>query len=242
MRLFCFPFAGVGPSAFRGWSQGMPAGIETLYVHLPGRESRLREPSVPSVLDLANAVTDAMVPLLDKPFALFGHSLGGLVAFEVARVLRRRALMAPVRLFASACRAPHLRSPFPPLHHLDEEELLQRLNVRYDGSVPREVLESPELRGLLVPALRADLTALETYRHVSEPPLECPITVFGGRDDRTLSKEEIGGWAQHTTQEVRVRWVEGSHFYLQTSRSRLIADIAGDVESRLAPQYAAGGA
>jgi medium-chain acyl-[acyl-carrier-protein] hydrolase len=116
------------------------------------------------------------------------------------------------------------------------------LNVRYDGSVPREVLESPELRGLLVPALRADLTALETYQHAAELPLECAITVFGGRDDRTVSKEELGAWSLHTTQEVRFGSVEGAHFFLQTARTRLVDDIAGDVERVLVPQDAAGGA
>ena len=80
--------------------------------------------------------------------------------------------------------------------------------------------------------LRADLTALETYQHAAELPLECPITVFGGRDDRTVSKEELGGWSRHTTQEVRFGWVEGAHFYLQTARARLIDDIAADVECR----------
>jgi surfactin synthase thioesterase subunit len=218
----------------------MPAGIEALYVQLPGRESRLREPSLSSVSNVADAATDAIVPLLDKPFVLFGHSLGGLIAFEVARVLRRRGLRAPARLFASACRAPHLRYPFPPLHQLDEGQLLRRLNARYDGSVPREVMESPELRELLVPALRADLTALETYQHAAELPLECPITVYGGREDRTVSRGELEAWSFHTTEEVRVEWVEGAHFYLQTARARLIDDIALELERVLAAQCAGG--
>jgi medium-chain acyl-[acyl-carrier-protein] hydrolase len=242
LRLFCVPFAGVGPSVFTGWSQNLPTAIETLYVHLPGRESRLREASVRDVFGLAQGITDAIAPFSDQPFAVFGHSLGALIAFEVARTLRQRALPAPVRLFASACRAPHLPYPFQPLHSLDEDDLLRHVNERYDGSVPAEVLESAELRNLLVPALRADFAALETYQHGAQRPLECPITVFGGRHDRTLAKAALEAWSVHTSREFRLRLVEGGHFYLQSARQQLIGDISEDVGAVLARQPAPGGA
>jgi medium-chain acyl-[acyl-carrier-protein] hydrolase len=229
LRLFCLPFAGVGPSAFRGWSQDLPADIEAVCVHLPGRESRLREASVPDVTALANGIAGAIEPLSSEPFALLGHSLGGLIAFEVARALRQRALPLPVTLFVSACRAPHLPYPFPPLRGLDDLELLQCLNERYDGSVPREVLESPELRALLVPALRADLAALETYRHQDQPALECPITAFGGTDDLTLTNEALQDWRLHTSQAFRHRSVRGGHFYLQSARRQVIDAICEDL-------------
>jgi medium-chain acyl-[acyl-carrier-protein] hydrolase len=229
LRLFCVPFAGVGPSAFRGWSQRLPTAVEALYVHLPGRESRLRETSVPDVQGLAKGITDAIAPFSDQPFALFGHSLGAIVAFEVARTLRCRALPAPVRLFASACRAPHLPYPFPPLHRLDEDELLRHVNERYEGSVPTEVFENAELRALVLPALRADFAALETYQHGAQRPLECPITVFGGRHDRTVAKGALEGWSVHTSREFRLRLVEGGHFYLQSARQQLIDEISEDV-------------
>jgi medium-chain acyl-[acyl-carrier-protein] hydrolase len=242
LRLFCVPFAGAGPSVFRGWSQNLPAAVEALYVHLPGRESRLREASVPDVLGLARGITDAIAPFSDQPFALFGHSLGALIAFEVARTLRQRALPAPVRLFASAYRAPHLPSPFPPLHRLDEDELLRQVNERYDGSVPTEVLENAELRTLVIPALRADFAALESYQHGAQRPLECPITVFGGRHDRTLAKGALEAWSVHTSREFRLRLVEGGHFYLQSARQQLVDDISEDVGAVLARQPVAGGA
>jgi surfactin synthase thioesterase subunit len=235
LRIFCFPFAGVGPSAFRGWPQNLPAVVEALCVHLPGRESRVREANIPDILALASEITDAIAPFADRPFALFGHSLGGLVAFEVARILRRRGLSAPVRLFASACRAPHLPSPFAPLHDLDEDDLLRRVNERYDGSVPKEVLESPELRELLVPALRADIAALEAYQHTPQLPLDCPLTVFGGRHDRTLAQGALEAWSLHTSKDFRLRLVDGGHFFLQSERRRLIDDICEDVATLVAP-------
>ena len=204
-------------------------------MHLPGRESRLREANMPDVLALASEITDAIAPFADSPFALFGHSLGGLIAFEVARTLRRRGLSTPVRLFASACRAPHLPSPFAPLHDLDEDDLLRRVNERYDRSVPKEVLESLELRELLVPALRADFAALEMYQHTPQPPLDCPLTIFGGRHDRTLAGDALEAWAVHTSKDFRLRLVDGGHFFLQSERRRLIDDICEDVAPVQAP-------
>jgi surfactin synthase thioesterase subunit len=235
VRLFCFPFAGVGPSAFRGWSQSLPETVEALYVHLPGRESRLREASIPDVPTLAAEITDAIAPFADSPFALFGHSLGGLIAFEVARTFRRRGLSTPVRLFASACRAPHLLSPFAPLQNLNEDDLLRQVNERYDSSVPKEVLENAELRELLVPALRADFAALETYQHTPQLPLDCPLTVFGGRHDRTLAGDALEAWSLHTSKDFRLRLVDGGHFFLQSERRRLIDDICEDVATVQAP-------
>ena len=164
------------------------------------------KPTCRTVLALASEITDAIAPFADSPFALFGHSLGGLIAFEVARTLRRRGLSTPVRLFASACRAPHLPSPFAPLHDLDEDDLLRRVNERYDRSVPKEVLESLELRELLVPALRADFAALETYQHTPQPPLDCPLTIFGGRHDRTLAGDALEAWAVHTSKTSVFVW------------------------------------
>jgi medium-chain acyl-[acyl-carrier-protein] hydrolase len=209
--------------------------VEVLCVHLPGRESRLREANIPDVLALASEITEAIAPFTDVPFALFGHSLGGLIAFEVARTLRRRGLAMPVRLFASASRAPHLPSPFAPLRDLDEDDLLRRVSERYDGSVPKEVLESLELRELVVPALRADFAALETYQHTEELPLDCPLTVFGGSHDRTLSVDALEAWSLHTAKDFRLRLVEGGHFFLQSERRRLIDDICDDVATVLAP-------
>ena len=160
---------------------------------------------------------------------MFGHSLGGLVAFEVARTLRQRALRPPVRLFATACRAPHLPYPFPLLHKLEESEMLRGVNRAVDGSVPTVVFESAELRELFVPALRGDLAALETYRYGTQPPLACPITAFGGRLDNTLATESLEAWSVHTSGKFRLRLVNDGHLYLQSARQQLISDIFEDL-------------
>jgi surfactin synthase thioesterase subunit len=214
--------------------------MEALYVQLPGRESRLREASVPDIATLTAGVADAIAPFSDHPFALFGHSLGGLIAFEVARTLRQRRMPSPLRLFASACRAPHVPSPFPILHKLCEGELLRQVNARYGGSVPKEIMESAELRELLVPALRADFAALENYQYQPQPPLATPITVFGGIHDQTLTRPELDAWSHHTTNELRLRLVDGGHLYLQTARQQLLADIAEDLSCGVASTNGAG--
>lgn len=232
VRLFCVPYAGVGPSVFRGWSQALPEDVEALYVHLPGRESRLREIVVPDISRLASDIADALSPFTEQPFALFGHSIGALIAFEVARSLRRAGSPAPIRLFVSACRAPQLPHPYPPLHLLNEDEFLQRVNERYGGSVPREVIENSELRELVVPALRGDFAALELYERHTEPPLDCPITAFGGVSDPTLNTSALDAWGVQTTSSFRLRIVDGGHFYLQSARQQLLAAIAEDIGSR----------
>jgi medium-chain acyl-[acyl-carrier-protein] hydrolase len=212
-----------------------------MYVHLPGREGRLREQPLRSIPAIVDCVADAMAPWLDRPFALFGHSIGGLVVFEVARALRARGLPAPVALFVSATRPPHVPHPFPPLADLPVAELLRQINARYDGSVPLPVLESAELQELLIPALRADLAALETYAHVQQPPLDCPISVFGGRQDGAVSPLSLDGWAAHTRTHFCTRLVDGGHLYLQSALTTLTDAIRDDLAACVALQPAVSG-
>jgi medium-chain acyl-[acyl-carrier-protein] hydrolase len=240
VRLFCVPSAGAGPSAFRGWAQAISADVEALYVHLPGRESRLRDANVPDVSRLADEIAQAIAPFTDQPFALFGHSLGALIAFEVAHRLRNDGAPSPVRLFASASRAPQLPYPFPRLHTLEEDQFLQQINERYDGSVPREVIEDAELRELVVPALRADFAALETYDHPAHAALDCPISVFGGSRDRTLDSRALEAWSVHSASGFHYRIVDGGHFFLQSARQQLIAAISEDLSAVPAPLLVAG--
>jgi medium-chain acyl-[acyl-carrier-protein] hydrolase len=207
----------------------MAPNIEAVYVHFPARESRFREPAVKSIAGLATGVADAMAPWLDRPFAMFGHSLGGVIAFEVIRALRARKMVKPLTLFVSASRAPHLPYPHAELHRLGDEELMNGVNERYDGSVPAPVLESADLRELFVPALRADLTALETYMYHHEPPLDCPISAFAGGLDRTVPPAAVEAWSIHTNGSFRMRIVEGGHLFLQTARSTLVEAITSDL-------------
>ncbi|MEQ8964161.1 MAG: alpha/beta fold hydrolase, partial [Coleofasciculus sp. C2-GNP5-27] len=139
LRLFCFHYAGGGAWSFRDWSDNLPSSVEVCSIELPGRGFRLAEAAFTSLDPLVRAIADVLVPHLDKPFAFFGHSMGGLVSFEVARVLRTNQGLNPVHLFVSAHRAPQLPDPDPPIHNLPEPEFLDEL--RHLEGTPEEVLD-----------------------------------------------------------------------------------------------------
>ncbi|MBB3121812.1 thioesterase II family protein [Pseudoduganella violacea] len=212
MRLLCFPHAGAGPSQFRSWLAAGPDRLQITPVALPGREARYKD-AAPRRLDaLLHDVSRHIEPLLDQPFAMMGHSMGALLAFELARLLRRAGRRQPERLFVSAFRAPHLGGRWPPLHALPAPLLKAEL-LRLDGTPPG-VLVQPDLMDTLLPVLRSDLEIAEHYRYQPEPPLACPITCLGGIADERISRPELRGWQQHTTAEFRLRLFPGGHFYL----------------------------
>jgi medium-chain acyl-[acyl-carrier-protein] hydrolase len=228
LRIFCFPYAGVGASAYRMWLTAFPPDVEVCVVQPPGRESRFGEPSFTDVGALADAAADALVPHLALPFVFFGHSLGALTAFEVTRRLRARGETGPLRLFVSSHRAPQLPNPHPNMHGLPDTALIDAVCRAYDG-IPRIVLDTPELLAIMLPALRADLTAFETYRYTEAAPLPCPISVFGGAADRRVSRSDLEGWTRQTTGAFALRLLDGGHFYLQAHRDAVVTAIREDL-------------
>jgi medium-chain acyl-[acyl-carrier-protein] hydrolase len=218
VRLFCFPYGGGGDSIFRSWQNVLPDTIEVCPLQLPGRGSRITEPSFTELRPLVRAAGQAIAPYLDKPFAFFGHSMGALVGFELARHLRRDYGSQPVRLFVSGrCSPQTFIEPFSP--DLPDSEFLKVLR-RSDGT-PEEVLENSELMELLLPAVRADYVVCKSYGYTLEPPFGFPITVFGGLDDRGVTRDCIEGWREHTTGSFIMRMLPGNHFFLNLSTSRL---------------------
>lgn len=228
MRLLCIPYAGVGASVYRAWPRAMPATIEVRLAQLPGREGRFREPAAVRLDPLVAGLTAACAPLLDKPLAIFGYSLGALIGFELARALRRGHGIEPAYLAVAARRAPHLPERFPPLHRLPDAELVAELRRRYDG-IPEAILADPELLALFLPILRADVAVMASYRYAPEPPLRAPIAAFGGRDDREVGRTDLEAWADQTTGAFDVRVFTGGHFFLQSEGSGVIAAVAADL-------------
>lgn len=228
MRLFCFPYAGGGASIYREWQALLPEEVEVVVLQLPGRETRLLEEPVTDAGALTTALVEAMEPLLDRPYCLFGHSMGAVVSFELARELRRRGAPKPARLFLSAGRAPHVPDPDPPIHELPDDAFLAELRDRYDG-IPGEVLENEELLELVLPGLRGDMKLLETHSYVEEAPLDVPITCFGGRDDKRLSHDDLEGWSRHTSREFTLRRLPGDHFFLHGQRALLLRYLSEDL-------------
>lgn len=229
-RLFCFPRAGGGASSFRNWPEACPPDMEAILIQPPGRESRLREEPLQSMQPLASAIADALLPHLNLPFAFFGHSLGARVAFETACELRRRGLPSPVHIYVAASAAPSVPWPHPLLHELPTDDLLREVQRRY-GGVPQVVVADPDLRALLVPALRADLAIIETYRCTEQAPLTTPITCFCGTDDGMTAESDAREWSRHTSAAFRFEVFSGDHFFPTTARQPILHIIAADLNS-----------
>ena len=227
LRLFCFPYAGAGSSIFRTWSAQLPADIEVCSVQLPGRESRLKEPLFTDLVPLIHALTPALLPHLDLPFVFFGHSLGALISFEVARQLRRLKHSVPLHLFISGRKAPQLPALERPIHQLPDAEFVEELH-RYNGT-PSDVLQNVELMNLFLPILRADIAINEMYVYHPETPLDCSISVYGGLQDGKVNRDSLAAWRDHTSGSFTLRMFPGDHFFLRSQQEALLQAISKDL-------------
>ncbi len=228
MRLFLFPYAGGGPAAFWKWSVKFPDHIETWIAHYPGRGSRYNEVPAKRLSLLVEGIYKSIHPLLDKPFAFFGHSLGGLVAFELTHFLRQKDLPQPTVLFISACDAPQLPDPRPPIHRLPNPEFVKALHEL--NGIPEEIATQLELMKILLPTLRADFEVAESYQYdSSERPLSCPIVAFGGSDDPHTSRERMESWASQTSSRFKSIYFPGDHFYLNSAKDEIVQSIISEM-------------
>ncbi|HEY9402418.1 MAG TPA: alpha/beta fold hydrolase [Pyrinomonadaceae bacterium] len=229
LRLFCFPYAGGGAKIFQKWADGLPRKVEVRAVRLPGRDSRLREPALSSMPELVEPISRAMRPYVDQPFAIFGHSMGAKLCFEVALDLRKQFGVEPAHLIVSGSRAPHLRSDDTPMHQLTEPEFIEKL--RSLNGTPREVLEHADMMSLLLPTLRADFQVIETYLpDPLAPPLNCPLTVYGGLQDPEVQRADLEAWGIYTTASFTVRMLPGDHFFLHTAEYLLLHTLSRDLQ------------
>ena len=223
MRLICFPYAGGGASIFRSWGQdSMLPGVEVCAVQFPGREARITECPVDDVRQLVPLLREGLEPYLDRPFAFFGHSIGALVSFELARELRRTRYPEPCHLFVSGCPAPQLPHP-ERMWDLPEEEFLERL-CQFNGTPP-EVLNHPELMDMILPTIRADFALRDRYVYREEPPLNCSITAFGGMSDQHVSGADLRAWRQHTRERFQLWLFQGDHFFLRSAQETLLETV-----------------
>ncbi|OHB69488.1 MAG: hypothetical protein A2V70_10240 [Planctomycetes bacterium RBG_13_63_9] len=232
LRLFCLAHAGGGASLFCRWSAGLPAAIEILPVQLPGHQQRLSEPPYREMEPLVEALSRVVQPYVDVPFALFGHSMGALIGFELARRLRRQYGVQAAGFLVAACRAPQLPLPQPSLHELPDAELIAAVQRRF-GGVPEQVAGDAELMRLLVPALRADLAMVETYRYGEEVPLSCPICVLGGTDDPEVAASDLAAWRRQTYGSFSLRMFPGGHFFLDAARGSILRLVSRQLEPLL---------
>lgn len=228
LRFFCFPYAGAGSSSFSSWSALLPTEIELYLIHIPGRDRRFKEAPYHDLLTLAESLAEGLYPYLDKPFAFYGHSMGGLLSYELVRQLRSRYSQQPVHLFISSHQAPHLPDRHPKLHHLSDEELLIETERLY-RAWPEIVLQDRELLQIFLSIMRADLAMLETYQYRPGEPLDCPISVFGGMDDDSVHEDDLSAWRDQTRSSFSLKMFEGDHFFIQAKRADLIQAIRSEL-------------
>lgn len=221
LRLFCFPYAGGSASIFQSWHAGLPDHVEVHAIQLPGRANRISEVPLTRVWKLVALLVEALMPLLDRPFAFFGHSLGAILGFEVARRLRCDWEIQPERLFVSGRRAPQIPDTDPPCYFKSDEDFLARLDD-LKGTHP-DVRSNTELVRLLLPTLRADFELAETYQYLENPRLTCPITVFGGRDDEETMNGRLEGWRLQTSGDFALNILDGGHFFIHTHENDLLS-------------------
>jgi surfactin synthase thioesterase subunit len=222
LRLIGFPYAGGGPSLFRSWSPDLVPDIELCAAHLPGREARMKDAPIGDLRLLVAELVDAIGPSCDRPLALFGHSIGGLVAFACARELRRRFGITPVHLFVSGCPAPQLRD-HDRWCDLPDSEFLERMR-RFNGT-PREILEHAEMMELMLPALRADFSLRETYVYDDDLPLGCPISAFGGMADQAVTPQQLEPWKAHSSDGFQLWLFQGDHFFIRTAQTAVVEAV-----------------
>lgn len=227
MRLFCFPYAGGTTAVFRNWPRYLPSEIEVCAIQYPGRGNRFAEPLSEDVADVMNAVYSDLQPFLKKPFAFFGHSMGALVSYEFARRLQQEKQPEPFQLFVSACIAPHQRIVNELTYNLPEPEFIAELR-RLQGT-PAEVLDNADLMQLMMPIIRADFKASQTYKYIPGPPLECSLRAFGGLNDEKVPREKVEAWREHTRGSFRAQMLPGDHFLLNISASLLTRIIAQEL-------------
>ncbi|WP_443065020.1 thioesterase II family protein [Streptomyces sp. NBC_00576] len=209
-RLACFPHAGGTANHYHGVSAALSPEVEALAIQYPGRQDRWAAPHPGSIQGLAQQAVSALAPWTDRPLALFGHSMGALVAFEAARLLADEGTV-PHRLIVSGCRAPS-RPREGSVHRLDDAGIIAHLKEL--GGTASEVLDNEELRAMFLPAMRADYRAVESYRYVPGPPLSCPVLILTGDSDPATTLDEANAWGEHTSAGSELRVYSGGHFFL----------------------------
>lgn len=227
LRLFCFPYAGGGASVYRAWPGALPPEVELWRVQLPGRETRLQERPFTRLEPLLQILAPVLLPHLHLPFAFFGHSMGALIGFELARYLRRLYGISPVHVFVSAHRAPQIPDPDPPASQLPIPAFINKLR-RLQGT-PEPILGNAELMEMMLPSLRADFELCETYTYVTEAPLACPISTFGGAQDRVVSRDDLAAWRAQTRSAFMQRMFPGNHFFIHSAQELLLQTLSQEL-------------
>ncbi|GAA0421377.1 alpha/beta fold hydrolase [Streptomyces luteireticuli] len=223
VRLVCLPHAGGSASFFFPMAKAMPEGVDVLSVQYPGRQDRRSEPLIDNIPDLADQVYAALLPWTDRPLAFFGHSMGATLAFEVARRLEREKDIVLTALFASARRAPSVVRA-ENVHERDDDGIVREMQ-RLSGT-DAQLLGDEEILRMILPAIRADYRAAETYRYEPGPALRCPVVGLAGDADPKVGVDDVAAWGRHTEGSFDLGVYAGGHFYLTQHQGAVVGEVA----------------
>lgn len=223
IRLFCFPYAGGGSSAFYPWKTYLANNIELIAIQYPGREGRFSEPLVSELKVITHELAKGFKPYLDNPYLIFGHSLGSLIGFEFIRLIRQLNFPLPKHFIVSGAKAPHMPLRRKHLHNLEDIAFKKEL-MKYNG-VPEHILNNDELMNLFMPLLRNDFKITEDYVYQDLDPLSCNITALSGLDDETVLKDEVLGWGKQTNKNFQHISYPGDHFFIRNHQIHIIQVI-----------------
>lgn len=221
--LVCLPHAGGSAAAYRSWREIAPSSLGICAIEMRGRLSRIDEAPHQTIDAIVEELAYARPWSLAERWSLFGHSMGAVVAFELVRRLRASSAALPSHVIVSGHRAPHLPDTRSPIAHLADGDFLRELSQF--GGLPEIIMTSCELRELVLPALRADVQAIERYRYRPAPPLDVPITALAGADDPFVTRSQLAGWIAHTDRAFRIRTFPGGHFYMHDHAADVLETV-----------------
>lgn len=229
IRLFCFHHSGGGASAFYPWIEHLSPHIEMIAIQLPGRENRFTEPMNNNLKDIVAKLSEGFRLYKDKPFFVFGHSLGALISFEFIKSIYRLYALYPCHIVVSATKAPHLPFRMKHLSQLDDKILKEELKA-YNG-IDKRILNNNELLDLFLPIIRSDFSIYEGYSFLESEPIPCDILALSGTQDQTVTHEEILGWSTYTSGKFERLSFPGEHFFIKDNQKSIL-EIINQIGSR----------
>lgn len=230
LNLFCFPYGGAGVSCYYGWQERLPTHVRVQAVEYPGRDSRWEEAPCVTLDQLAEDFLDRHRSACRGRFAFFGHSLGALTGFEVARRLGESAQRSPEVLFVSGSPAPHISRTRPAISHLPKQKFLRALVEKFD--VSSVLLKDTEVADMMYPILQADFQVVEEYKYEETEPLTCPIVALGGTQDVEASEDSVSAWHRHTSSDFELQMIEGGHFFVNEQQSQVLDLLVSRLKTR----------
>lgn len=226
IRMFCFPYAGAGGSIFKNWSFSTHKNVGVYPIQYPGRENRLFEPPINNMDVLISEICKQIKNYLDRPYILFGHSLGAKVAFHVAVEMQKSYCCAPGYLVVAGAQAPHIPETNP-IYNLNDDYIINEL--RRLGGTPDKILDNKDIMKIFLPTIRADYTLSDNFIYEEKYILECPILAIAGKDDSEASENEVYEWKNYTKTSYTYKAISGGHFFISTHESELLELIAANV-------------